>query len=159
MFWAAFGYGIRSRLVPIDGDPTARRNGVTARVYQGVLDQHLLPLLQFSTIFMHDNAPIHTAHLIRDFLRAYGIDVMDWPPYSPDLNPIENLWALLKAEMYRQFPDLVGMENTERTLDYLIQCAIQTWELIAEHILNRLIDTMEHRVQAVLRANGWYTKY
>src|SRR5271170_8103445 len=158
MFWAAFGYGIQSRLVPMDGDPTARRNGVTARIYRQVLDQHLLPMLQFGTIFMHDNAPIHTAHLIRDFLHAYRIDVMDWPPYSPDLNPIENLWALLKAEMYRQFPDLVGMDNTEQTLDYLIQCAIQTWELLAEPILNRLIDTMEHRVEAVRRANGWYTK-
>src|SRR5277367_3516824 len=143
----------------MDGDPTARRNGVTARIYQQVLDQHLLPMLQFGTIFMHDNALIHTAHLIRDFLRAYQIDVMDWPPYSPDLNLIENLWAMLKAEMYRQFPDLVGMDNIEQTLGYLIQCAMQTWELLAEPILNRLIDTIEHRVEAVRRANGWYTKY
>jgi transposase len=84
----------------MDSDPNARRKGVTARIYQEVLNQHLLPMLQFGTIFMHDNAPIHTAHLIRDFLNAYRIDVMDWPPYSLDLNPIENLWALLKAEMY-----------------------------------------------------------
>lgn len=75
----------------MDGDLTARRNGVTAWVYKSVLDQHLLPLLQFGTIFMHDNVLIHTAHLIQDFLRAYGISVMDWPPYSPDLNLIKNL--------------------------------------------------------------------
>jgi hypothetical protein len=75
------------------------------------------------------------------------------------LNPIENLWALLKAEMYRQFPDLVGMANTEATLQYLINCAIQTWDSLEESMPNRLLDTMEHRVEAVLQAKGWYTKY
>ncbi|KAG5742507.1 hypothetical protein H9Q73_014469, partial [Fusarium xylarioides] len=30
------------------------------------------------------------------YLRDYGIEVLDWAPYSPDLNPIENIWALLK---------------------------------------------------------------
>jgi transposase len=159
MFWAAFGYGLRTSLVPMDGDPTARRGGVTARVYREVLNQHLLPTLHFGTIFMHDNAPIHTAHIIRQWLQEYGIKVMGWPPYSPDLNPIENLWALLKAEMYRQFPNLVGMPNTEETLDYLIQCAIQTWDTLEFSLLNRLMDTMEHRVEAVIEAKGWYTKY
>ena len=75
----------------MDGDPTARRGGVTARIYREVLDQHLLPILHFGTIFMHDNAPIHTAHLIREWLEEHNVDVMDWPLYSPDLNPIENL--------------------------------------------------------------------
>jgi DDE superfamily endonuclease len=159
MFWAAFGYGLRTRLVPMDGDPTARRGGVTARIYREVLNQHLLPVLHFGTIFMHDNAPIHTAHLIREWLEEHNVDVMDWPPYSPDLNPIENLWALLKAEMYRQFPDLIGMPNTEATLDYLIQCAIHTWDTLEFSLLNRLMDTMEHRVEAVIDAKGWYTKY
>jgi len=48
---------------------------------------------------------------------------------------------------------------TEETLDYLIQCAIHTWDTLDFAILNRLIDTMEHRVAAVLDAKGWYTKY
>ena len=159
MFWAAFGYGMRTALVPMDGDPAAARGGVTARVYKEVLGQHLPQILRFGAIFMHDNAPIHTAHIIRDWLYENGIEVMDWPPYSPDLNPIENLWALLKAEMYRKFPDLVGMANTEATLRYLIDCAIQTWDSIEESMPNRLLDTMEHRVEAVLQAKGWYTKY
>ncbi len=116
MFWTALGFGVRTELVPIQGDPQAARGGVTARVYKEVLNQHLSPILQFGSIFMHDNALIHTGHLIREWLTENRVEVMDWPPYNPDLNPIENLWALLKAEMYKQFPELSDMPNTGDTL-------------------------------------------
>jgi transposase len=159
MFWAAFGYGVRTQLVPMEGDPEAPRGGVTARVYREVLDRHLPPILGFGNIFMHDNAPIHRAHIIREWLWERGIEVMNWPPYSPDLNLIENLWALLKAEMYILYPELVSAPNNAETLDLLISCAIDTWDRIGEQLLNRLIDTMERRVKAVLDAEGWYTKY
>ena len=159
MFWAAFGHGVRTQLVPMEGDPTASKGGVTARVYQAVLDQYLPPILGFGSIFIQDNAPIHTAHIIRDWFRQQGIEVMNSPPYSPDLNPIENLWALLKGEIYRLYPELVDAPNTVETLDLLIRCAINTWDIIGEELLNRLVDTMVHRVKAVLDAQGWYTKY
>jgi hypothetical protein len=159
MFWATFGYGIRATLVPMDGDPESTRGGVTDRVYKEVLDRHLPPVLRFGAIFMHDNAPIHTAHIIREWLAEQGIDVIDWPPYSSDLNPIENLWAILKAEMYRLYLELVGVPNNVESLDLLIRCAIATWDSLGEGILNRLIDTIVHRRQAVEDANGWYTKY
>ena len=159
MFWATFGYGVRSALVPMDGDPNSARGGVTARVYRQVLDEHLLGILQFGSIFMQDNAPIHTAHIIRDWLQEKNVEVMEWPPYSSDLNPIENLWALLKAEMYRLYPELIGAPKSDATVDLLIRCAVSTWASLEEEMLNTLIDTMTHRVAAVLGANGWYTKY
>lgn len=49
---------------------------------------------------MHDNAPVHTASIIQELLAGLGVEVMVWPPYSPDLNPIENIWALMKAIIY-----------------------------------------------------------
>ena len=159
MFWAAFGFGVRTTLVALKGDPAAQKKGVTAKVYKAVLDEHLPPILRYGAIFMHDNAPIHTAHIIRDCLQENRIHVMDWPPYSPDLNPIENLWALLKAEIYRSYPELIGLSNTQASLDLLIRCAIATWEDQSEQMLTVLLDSMVHRVNAVLKANGWYTKY
>jgi hypothetical protein len=84
---------------------------------------------------------------------------MNWPPYSPDLNPIENLWALLKAEIYRSYPQLIGLSNTEASLQLLIRCAKATWEDMGDMLLTRLLDSMVHRVNAVILANGWYTKY
>jgi hypothetical protein len=55
----------------------------------------------------------------------------------------------LKAEIYKRSPDLAEMANTEATKQYLIECAIQTWDLLRVEILNWVIDTIEHRVAAV----------
>ena len=54
---------------------------------------------------MYDNAPIHTARIIENWLLEQGIEIMDWPPYSPDLNPIENLWKLLKDQIIPFHPE------------------------------------------------------
>ena len=91
MFWAAFGFGIRSDLVVCKGDPNAPHRGFTARKYRDVLDEYLGTVLDFDSIFIQDNASIHTAHLVREWLDSNSIQVIDWPPYSPDLNPIENV--------------------------------------------------------------------
>jgi transposase len=53
---------------------------------------------------MQDNAPIYKAHKVQEFLEEMGIDVIVCPPYSPNLNPIENLWKMLKAEIDRAHP-------------------------------------------------------
>jgi transposase len=61
---------------------------VIEELYRRVLPT-LLPVE--NRIFMYDNAPTHTAYVVRDALEEMEIEVMVWPPHSPDLNPIENL--------------------------------------------------------------------
>jgi transposase len=60
-----------------------------------------------SHVFMQDNASAHTAAETVDFLIRHHIPVLDWPPKSPDLNPIENLWAYIKHKM-GYFPPILN---------------------------------------------------
>jgi hypothetical protein len=64
----------------------------------------------------------------------------------------------MKAELNRLHPELEHALDTNATLDALILGAQEAWQAIDNRILYRLAITMENRVQAVIDANGWYTK-
>jgi transposase len=152
MLWAAFGHKLHTGLIPLHGSV----NRFQIRdLYAAILPDFLQP----GDIFMHDNASSHTAHIVRDLLRELGITVMIHPAYSPDLNPIENLWALMKAEIYHQYPELEWAPDTEGTLEELIEAAKVAWHTIEQDVHVNLVDTMGHRIAATIAADGWYTKY
>jgi transposase len=159
MFWAAFGYNCRTGLLPLDGDSESVGGGVTGRVIRDVYTNFLPTIMEPNDIFMHDGASTHTAIIVRTVLLEMGITIMRWPPYSPDLNPIENLWAIMKAEIYRLRPELEYLEDTVATLALLIATAKLAWHAIEDRILYNLCTCMPDRVKAVLDAKGWYTKY
>lgn len=159
MFWAAFGWGIRTNLVVMRGDPNVPRGGVTAIRYIEVIKEYLPTILDFDSIFMQDNAPIHKARSVQAWFAEMGIELVDWPPYSPDLNPIENLWKILKAKIIELYPKLVTMKDNATTKEYLIRAAQEAWDLIEDALLDKLASGMQKRVDAIIAAGGWYTKY
>jgi len=59
--------------------------------------------------FQQDGAPAHRANTTIDFLAQHSITVIpqeDWPPYSPDLSPIENLWGIMADKVRACAPEL-----------------------------------------------------
>lgn len=85
--------------------------------------------------------------------------MVDWPPYSPDLNPIENLWKLLKEGIAKAYPELTIMPKNNLTLQRLREAAADVWENLKEEVLHSLIESMPRRLEAVIEARGWYKKY
>lgn len=92
MFWACFaGSPPKTGLIPLSRHPDAEKKGITKEIIHD-LYQRILPTFDNEdAIFQHDNAPTHTALIVRALLRELNITLIDWPPYSPVLNPIENL--------------------------------------------------------------------
>ena len=81
---------------------------INASVYKEFLSQHVLSHLCKGTvetpIFMQDNAPCHKAKTVLSFLEDEGIAVMKWPPQSPNMDPLENLWKIIGEEAQNRNP-------------------------------------------------------
>ena len=109
---------------------------------------------------MQDNASIHTSRLARQWFQVNGVEVLEWPPYSPDLNPIEHLWYRLKKNVYDVRQDIEELGgDVDHIQEILYDSLEQAWVRIEGKIMEDLVRSMERRVKAVIAADGWYTKY
>ena len=128
------------------------QGNVTADSYIQVLDQHLLPFLEEhqNIQFQQDNARPHTANRTRQWFDDHRVDVMEWPACSPDLNPIENCWSRLKAELDKRI--VHGMNG-------LFDEATQIWNQMPADFLQNLISSMPRRIEQVIQRQGRAADY
>jgi len=158
MIWGCFIGDKLRPIVFIDGT-------VNQDTYIVILTQHFLPFLDAlrsddnttPLYFVQDNATSHRAIKTRKWFETvtekYNLVVMDWPPNSPDLNIIEQLWTHLKRELYRRFPDTSSLTGSLTAIKSKIRQRLHTiWWDIGASILNTLIKSMQSRVAAVVRA-------
>jgi transposase len=151
MYWGCFSwYGV-GPLIPLNSTATGAS-------HVDILQRYVLPALEnfegrkdCRPFFQQDNARPHTAKVAMQFINENRIRTMDWPPQSPDLNPIENLWAEVKKSVLRK-PKPSNLSQ----LDILVK---QAWYDIPPEYCRKLIMSMPDRVTACIRVGGKPTKY
>ena len=92
------------------------------------------------------------SRVVTELLHSKGVTTLDFPPYSPDLNPIENLWAVLARAVEQRPPD---------TMEELQDRVAEEWGKVdkEKELLRSLAHSMPPRCAAVIEAEGWHTKY
>ena len=82
-----------------------------AAFYVEILQKHIPEVYQMmgnNWRLQQDNDPKHTSHLAKSFLQENVPKVIDWLSNSPDLKPIENLWAIVKDKVEKRMPQNRG---------------------------------------------------
>ena len=92
--------------------------------------------------FQLDKARPHTAFLTQDFLRNAGVEVLDWPSRSPDLNLIEHIWDELSRRVRQQV-------NPPQTLGYLERALVEQWRRLPQEVFTKVPRSMRRRCVAV----------
>ena len=105
-----------------------------------------------NTMFMQDNDPKHKAEKTIKFLHEKKLKVVDWPAQSPDLNPLENLWAIVKQRVYN-FP------TPPKNKDELWARVQEVWYSITPEECRKLVASVPESIQAVIKSKGGYTRY
>lgn len=129
--------------------------------YCQFLDQHFLPwwkkqpLRRRKTLmFMHDNAPSHASTYTRNWIQTHGIkedQLMEWPPCSPDLNPIENLWSIIKQSVYASGKQYGSKDN-------LWKAITDAAASVGKDMIKKLTGSVDSRLLSVVAIKGGHVK-
>ena len=128
---------------------------MNAASFKSVMEEVMIPYynsLSGHNIFQQYGARYHTAHSVLSFLKDQGVEVMKWPPQSPDLNPIEAVWNMLNISIDKQMKDTHSYQELERVVQ-------EEWKKLDVRKIPSCIDSMPSRCKNVIKNKGGYSGY
>jgi hypothetical protein len=99
---------------------------------------------------LHDNDKKFKSIVVTEWVHNHGVTVLEWPPYSPDLNPIEHVWADLKRRV-----EAVNPKGMLQLATAMMTCWLQT----SPALCKKVVDSMPKRCQACIDNKGYKTGY
>ncbi len=126
---------------------------MNSQMYCSILKEKMLPSLRAlgrRALFQHDNDPKHTSKATVGFLKKNRVKVIQWPSMSPDLNPIEHLWGILKRQIEHHSPS---------SIQSLKEVILEEWKKIDLAKCRQLVHSMPRSLGAVIKNHGGHTKY
>ena len=151
MVWGCMGWNGVGRLAEVEGIMDAKQ-------YVEILEDGIptslekLELEQETFYFQQDNDPKHTSNRAYDWFNNREINLLGWPAQSPDLNPIEHLWTIIKKRVLQY-------DTPPSSIRELWWHLGEQWNLIPAEVCQNLIESMPRRCEAVIKAKGGHTKY
>jgi transposase len=150
MFWGSFSATGTATLIPVEGMMDSKK-------YREVVRNQVIPVLkerwdEGEGTFQQDKAPCHVSKVMMDFFKEMGIRVLEWPGNSPDLNPIENLWAILKKRIQKR-----DCSTTDKLVKAVNEIWFQDPEISA--ICAALVESMPKRIAHVIKSKGGHIMY
>jgi hypothetical protein len=121
-------------------------------VYDGVLDSFLEEHdIVCKVVLMEDSAPMHRDMVAKDWRENHDLEKIGWPAQSTDLNPIENVWKLLK--------DAMQQKQRPKNQDDMWLAIELEWKAIPQSKLEALVVATPQRIKDVIAASGGNTHW
>ena len=123
---------------------------VYVRIFLEILNDSVRKMGLSQFVFQQDNDPKHTSKISKEFFQRNGIKLLEWSAQSPDLNPIEHLWAYMKRKL---------KECPPKNIKELKATLLKIWNEIPKSVCEKLVGSFSNRIEEVIRINGGPTRY
>lgn len=152
--WGAISYDFKGPLVFM---PQGER--MTSQTYiNGILSQQGYDFYEKIShehgfaVWQQDGAPCHTAKGSMQWMKEMGMEVLPWPAQSPDVNPIENIWSILKTRISKR-------RHHSTTIPALKAALADEWEKLTIEDIRPVVGSMRERISLLVTAKGHSLKY
>ena len=144
MVWAAIGIGYKSKLIFCNSNIDGYEYRRILRSSDMIKELNTLHG-EGQWIFQQDGAPPHKCRMTQKFLLKHMNVVDNWPANSPDLNPIEHLWSILKRRIHKDSP---------QTMEEFKKKVLEEWENIPQNIIDNLVRSFKKRLLIAVEKEG-----
>ena len=144
MVWGGIGFNYKSKLIIVD-EKLNSEEYIKMLESNEILENIKEKFDQNKVYFQQNAAPAHRAKETINYIKSKILLIDDWPPNSPDLSVIENIWAILKNRLKKL---------TFNSIEELKQCLIQEWNTLDQTMINNLILTTRNRFRLCLQEKG-----